>query len=215
MTLYRKVGSDWVQWMGEPIEDISHPPDIETKWSAADLNAIGLYFLLDAEPIPDGFTRANSDTPIGDVDGHPKIVYDLQTIPLDEYRQRAVERVAAFATEIEKRIDGHRSPGERVSYAAKEEAARKYIAGTDEPHDTTLLSAEASVTGEAVSDLASTIISKANAFREAVGLIAGMRRTITQSIEAAQSVSDVEAVLSDGIVQAEQTFAAWQTQHTP
>lgn len=47
MTLYRLVEGDWVAWGGEAIDSIRHPLNIESIWEDADLNAIGLYKLVD------------------------------------------------------------------------------------------------------------------------------------------------------------------------
>jgi hypothetical protein len=50
MTLYMMDGDTRVPWKGEPIEGISHPRDIERKWSESELLAIGLH---KPEPAPE------------------------------------------------------------------------------------------------------------------------------------------------------------------
>ena len=44
--------SDGSPWNGEAIGDVRHPPDIERKWSAADLAAIGLRERVPLPPAP-------------------------------------------------------------------------------------------------------------------------------------------------------------------
>lgn len=43
MLVKEQKDGTFVQWNGEPIDDIKHPPSIETLWSAKELKAVGLY----------------------------------------------------------------------------------------------------------------------------------------------------------------------------
>lgn len=53
MTLYRKVGTKAVPWLGEPINNIRYPLNIENLWTDNDLNVIGLWRPID-EGAPPG-----------------------------------------------------------------------------------------------------------------------------------------------------------------
>jgi len=75
MALYRIENNKAVRWSGGRINGISHPLTIEKLWSDADLEAIGLYRPLEADPIPDGYRSLGESVEI--VDGVPKVVHSL------------------------------------------------------------------------------------------------------------------------------------------
>jgi len=50
MALYRNINGKAVKWSGESIDGIKHPRNIEKIWSEKELNSIGLYFLVKANP---------------------------------------------------------------------------------------------------------------------------------------------------------------------
>lgn len=91
---------------------------------------------------------------------------------------------------------------ERLSWAAKEVAARAHVAGAAEAHQTAFLSAEAAFLGETLDGLAGKVIAKADLFREVVARVAGLRRKLDAQIEAATDPFEYEAILAAGIAEA-------------
>lgn len=77
--LYKIVNGVAQAWVGEPINGIRHPSNIETVWSNTELNAIGLYKPVAADVIPEG--KQASDQQVQIVNGVPKTVYTLEDIP--------------------------------------------------------------------------------------------------------------------------------------
>lgn len=84
---------------------------------------------------------------------------------------------------------------EMLSWPTKEAAARAYIANSADPAQIALLSGEATVMGEPLADLAASIVERADAYRPATALIAGLRRKHGAAIKAATDAAAVSAVL--------------------
>ncbi len=86
---------------------------------------------------------------------------------------------------------------EKLSWAAKEEAARQVLGGPDpaaDPKAAALLVAEAEQTGEEIAALAHRILDKAVAYRQALSQLTGWRRGMMQRIEAARSLHELQLV---------------------
>lgn len=84
---------------------------------------------------------------------------------------------------------------EKLSWDAKERAARAFVAKAADDADLALLEGEASVTGEDVAVLAPKIIRNADAYRLAAARLAGLRRLTIAALRAADTVEAVEAAI--------------------
>lgn len=78
--LYYEYQTDmFVEWNGEPINDVCHPRNIEQVWSAGDLAAINLYVPVIADAIPSG--KQIISTSVQRIEGVVKFVHVLEDIP--------------------------------------------------------------------------------------------------------------------------------------
>lgn len=84
---------------------------------------------------------------------------------------------------------------EKLSWDAKERAARAFVAGRADDADMALLQGEANVTGETVEKLAPKILANSDAYREAAARLAGLRRITVSAVRRAESVEAVGAAL--------------------
>lgn len=84
---------------------------------------------------------------------------------------------------------------ERLSWDAKEAAARACIAETADVAQTALIEEEAAVAEEDPADLAALIITRADTFRAVIAKLAGLRRKTMAAIDAVSEPSDYETVL--------------------
>lgn len=91
---------------------------------------------------------------------------------------------------------------EKLSWDAKEAAAKAHLAGTADAEQTALLQGEADLTGESLNDLSTAIITKATTFRAVVGKVAGLRRAMTTAIDAESDPYGYETILNNGKAQA-------------
>lgn len=83
MTLYRDAPGPFPVWAGEAIEGVLYPLHIEQLWSAADLEAIGLWrddMIAPADVVPEG--KSVTATTVQRVDGVVKFVHDLEDTPI-------------------------------------------------------------------------------------------------------------------------------------
>ena len=80
MTLYLEhEPGEFRAWQGEAIGDVTHPHNIEQKWSAADLAAIALFAPAPAEDPPIG--KRVASTPVQRVAGVVRYVHVLEDVP--------------------------------------------------------------------------------------------------------------------------------------
>ncbi|MCC6306572.1 MAG: hypothetical protein IT545_15445 [Rhodobacteraceae bacterium] len=110
----------------------------------------------------------------------------------------AIEAAAEAAT-------GRVPLAERLSWPAKEAAARAILAGAATAADLGLIAAEAAVTGEVPGDLALRIVGRAEALRTIAARLAGLRRRTLAEIGAAATAAAAAGVLAaarDGIAAA-------------
>lgn len=54
MTLFLETTDAFTAWAGETIAGVRYPHSIETTWAADDLEKIGLYRPVPADPVPEG-----------------------------------------------------------------------------------------------------------------------------------------------------------------
>lgn len=97
-------------------------------------------------------------------------------------------------------ITGDVPLAEKLSWTAKEDAAREFLAAPEGvmPASAAILQGEASVTGEDLTGLATRIVANADAYRAAVARLAGLRRLTSAGIDAAETIAACEAAL-DGL----------------
>lgn len=104
MTLYREAPGPFPVWAGEPIGGVLYQREIEQLWSAADLEAIGLWrddMIAAAVPVPDG--KQITSTTVQRVEGVVRYVNTLVDIPrptedqVDAERDRRIAAGFTFA----------------------------------------------------------------------------------------------------------------------
>jgi len=93
---------------------------------------------------------------------------------------------------------------EKLSWDAKEAAAKAVIAGTATTEQQSLLDDEAALTSETTASLANTIVSKATLYRKVVSRVAGLRRVLTAQIEAETDPYNYSVILEAGKTHAAQ-----------
>lgn len=96
-------------------------------------------------------------------------------------RTQAMDAARAEADRIAREALGNTPLYEMLAWPAKEEAARRYLAGDATEADLALLQAETAVTGEKEADLAKLVIRRADSFRQLSGQLTGMRRAAEKS----------------------------------
>jgi hypothetical protein len=109
----------------------------------------------------------------------------------DAAKSAMVEWIAAFTASV----TGPVPIDERLSWDAKEAAARAYVATTADTLQAAMIEGEAAVTGEDPATLAAIIIVKADAFRAIAAKVAGLRRKTVTTIDAVKDPADYEVVL--------------------
>lgn len=122
---------------------------------------------------------------------------------LTDAKTAAKKTVAKYADAMSEAITGVVPMAEQLSWPTKEEAALAYQNSTATAIQIALLEAEAQVTGEAVGDLVTKILSNANLYHTAAGLIAGQRRKVSSLIDAAIDEVTIQAILDQAKVEAD------------
>jgi hypothetical protein len=93
MTLYREAPGPFPVWAGEPIDGVLYQREIEQFWSAADLEAIGLWrddMIAAAVPVPNG--KQITSTTVQRVEGVVRYVNTLVDVPRPTEDQVDAER---------------------------------------------------------------------------------------------------------------------------
>lgn len=108
----------------------------------------------------------------------------------------------AWISDFTAQFTGDTPLDERLSWDAKEAAARAQIAGAADAQQAALLADEAALTGETVDNLALLILANADLYRAIVARVAGLRRLTRDAINAAETPEAVQAVLDGAKAQA-------------
>lgn len=116
--------------------------------------------------------------------------------PLALARQRALGTMLSRLEAKVEAVIGDVPQSEMLSWPVKEAAARRFIDGTAAPEDLALLDAEAAVTGETRMALAARVVERADAYRALTAQLSGLRRRVTEAIEAATSRDEIRAALA-------------------
>jgi len=144
-------------------------------------------------------------------DGEPVIRPEAGAERLASARDAARLQMRAVIDAAADRITGIYPRAEKDSWPQKEAAALAIIAGTATAGDMTLIGAEAAVTGAPLGDLTGRIVANAAAFRQAIGMLSGLRSTTEAAVSVAQDVAEVVAAMNAlrvALAQIEQGSAA-------
>jgi hypothetical protein len=160
------------------------------------------------------FPAPLADPPDGPVPlpGHPGAAGPATTPGVIDWAQMVTtaDRLAAatraaeaqLAAAIEAAIlarTGTLPPSEPLSWTAKEDAARAWLAGAAEAGQRALLESEAAMTGEPLDTLAGHILAKAEAWRQTIGRLSGLRRRTAARLQAAPDLGALAAALDEGL----------------
>ena len=114
-------------------------------------------------------------------------------------RARAEARLAEAIEGATRALTGTVPLTEKLSWTAKEEAARAWIGDTADAAQRALLEGEAGVTGEDPADLAARVLRNAEAWRHAIARLSGLRRRTVAAMAAAADPEAIEAALAEGL----------------
>lgn len=186
---------------GLTIGGIQYPSNIFSKWSEAELNAIGLYTILatgtynrryyesekveDFNVVPPTIGYIKTDKPVDDVKA--TMLKDLEKVANDKFD----DAVAGYTA------------GEMSSWAELEADAIKH---QTIPLVSGMLFDEATISGITVDELATKVLTNANAFKQVKSYVSGTRKKKSLEIEALITVADCvlyEATPYDYIITAE------------
>lgn len=112
--------------------------------------------------------------------------------------------MVTWIDEFTEGVTGAVPKDEKLSWDAKEAAAKAVIAGNATAEQQSLLDDEAALTSETTANLANVIVTKAALYRQVVSRVAGLRRVLTAQIEAEADPYNYDAILQAGQVQAQQ-----------
>lgn len=113
----------------------------------------------------------------------------------------AMAAVMAAIASVEETLTAGIPLSEKLSWSAKEAAARAVIGETATDAETELLAGEASLTGETVAYLAERVVARADLYRFSVSRLAGIRRAAGAAIAAAQDPAGLELAVSQAQAQ--------------
>ncbi|WP_395448697.1 hypothetical protein ACHMW7_28485 [Aminobacter sp. UC22_36] len=107
MPLYHEhAPNNFRPWQGEPINDVTHPRDIEQVWSVAELAAVGLFAPAPAEAVPEG--KVAISIAVQRLAGVVRYVNDLADAPpppvpnsISPLQARKALRVAGFKAAVD------------------------------------------------------------------------------------------------------------------
>lgn len=122
MPLFKEVEPNvFVQWMGEPINGIPYPFNIENMWAYESLASIGLYRPQEPNPAPEGY-KIISTTPGWDDDGLVRYIHELEPlnddpIPItsDQVNAESLRRIESGFTFQGKEFDNDPISNRRIS----------------------------------------------------------------------------------------------------
>lgn len=213
--LYLETSSNnFTIWNGEPIDGITHPKNINNLWTEEELAQINL-FEPDSpeEPEQDWVTKAGKHV---ERDGEVvKFVYDLEVIPLQEYKDQKLKSIIRSLDRIANKILRSYPEAEVEGWLAKEAEARAFMALAEESRTSdsapllkgvvTFQFTGQSLTEEEylthITSKAEKVIEKANEWRTLSAFTEGMRSKANEAFSAAENHSTVSTVY-EGIIQA-------------
>ncbi|MDF1804058.1 hypothetical protein [Thalassovita sp.] len=130
-----------------------------------------------------------------------------QTAYLANVKEAALVDLIRWINETTHAITGPVPEDEKLSWVAKEQAARAVLGGDATIEQTDLIAAEAQIGGEDASDLATKIVANADQYRGAISVLTGLRRKAMSEIEEADDIQDTQ----EAVNVAKATWLAVQT----
>ena len=118
---------------------------------------------------------------------------------LEEARMQAHATLFSAIERMAEQITGPVPLTEKLSWGAKEVAARAVAAGTPTEAQAAMILGEAEQTGETAGALADRVIRNADGYRAVIAALTGLRRRTEAGLQAAKSVEEVEATLAEAI----------------
>jgi hypothetical protein len=126
--------------------------------------------------------------------------------------EAAKAQVAQIADTFAASVTGPVAETERASWPTKETAARAHLAGNAAAYQTAMLQAEANVTGETLTALATKIVGNADLYTALAGSIVGWRRATNAALDAlvigTATTADVDAAVASAKAQGEAMIAS-------
>lgn len=165
---------------------------IETDGTVDDLS----HYLKDGvlKPIP---SAPGADHVFDALAGLWRLDATAATTRLARLRAEALTEAAALIDARAEAITGTVPLVERLSWGAKEQAARAVIAGRASPEDAAMIAGEARVTGEDVASLAARILANADAWRLIAARMAALRRRAAAELATAENEAAVASVFEE------------------
>lgn len=156
------------------------------------------------DPVPEGDVALPGQTGTAPLAGPGGIDWARLVLPdpaadLRAARAAAEARLLERIATVAEGLTGPAPLAEKLSWSAKEEAARAHAAGTAGPEQRALLDGEAALTGENPADLAARILRNADAWRQAVAWLSGLRRSTLAAMARAADPATVAAALAEGL----------------
>ena len=117
---------------------------------------------------------------------------------VDEAKSAMMRWIETFTVQI----TGAVPIDEKLSWDAKEAAARAFASGDAQAHHIAMIEGEALITGESPSALVAKIIANANQYRAIASAVAGLRRKTNAALDAITDPQQYALVLSAAQTQA-------------
>lgn len=128
---------------------------------------------------------------IANVDDIPpeEAIFEKVSPPVYPDKDTAISAMISWINEVTLSITGNYPIDEKLAWSDKEAAALAFIASTATASQANMLQNEANLTGETVSALALVIKAKAEAYKNIIGLVSGLRRK-TEAAIAVEAAKD-------------------------
>ena len=144
-----------------------------------------------------------------DEDGNKIFVDSTPESIIAQYRSidEAIAVTNAWIDEFTAPLTAFAPEQEQKSWPVKTAAAMAYKANTATPAQLKMLGAEAAITGETLNQLTDIILANAEQLEQVSAIVAGLRRSITAGLRAADDPSQYHDILQAGIASAIQKAA--------
>lgn len=121
--------------------------------------------------------------------------------------EQAIAATNAWIDEFTAPLTAFAPEQEQKSWPVKTAAAMAYKAGNATSAQLKMLGAEATITGETLDQLTDVILANAERLEQVSAIVAGLRRSITAGLRAADDPSQYHDILQDGNASAMQKAA--------
>lgn len=214
--LFRKTDAGLIQWTGEPIDDIQHSRVIEQLWTKDELNAIGLYPLVNVDP-PEGQIVDSMSLEL--IDGEVRQVYVTHD-GTGKIREAAMRSLIERLNRATDPVFAAYPEAERSAWVAKESEARAFVVSqelTDVPLVTEVASlqfgqADDATRKQQVMAMCQIIIRKADAYRAISAQVEVLRIKSSAAMAAATTPEAIAATQTQFNLLIDQLKAAIDSQ---